>query len=61
MRRLARTRGPPKVRISAFKDAARRLLPRDHPLLRVLARTPDEVDAWELDARLGDWIALLEE
>jgi hypothetical protein len=49
-----------RVRLVDFKLNARRLLPKDHPLLLILKNVPDEVDAAELDARLPDWIALLE-
>jgi hypothetical protein len=48
-----------KLRIRDFKTNARRLLRADHPLLKILALTPDEVDARILDARIDDWLALL--
>jgi len=50
----------PKIRLHDFKLNARRLLPADHPLLKILREVPDELDAIELDHRLGDWIALLD-
>jgi hypothetical protein len=49
-----------KIRLREFKANSRRLLPPGHPLLKILANVPDELDAAELDYRIGDWIALLE-
>lgn len=50
-----------RVRVADFKVNARRLLPASHPLLKVLAATPDEMSPIELSIRLEGWLALLED
>jgi hypothetical protein len=58
---LAKRRPLPKVLLRDFKANATRLLPSSHPLLKILKNIPDEMDLVELNARLPDWVALLEE
>ena len=50
----------PIIRLHDFKQNARRLLPRNHPLLKILVNVPDELRASQLDGRVEDWLALLE-
>ncbi len=59
--RLVQTGDDPAVRITLFKTNARRLLPATHPLNRMLDRTPDVIRVSELDSKLDDWLAVLEE
>jgi len=54
------SRKPPIVLLADFKRNSRRLLPADHPLLRILERVPDRMAADELAGRLDDWLVLLE-
>jgi hypothetical protein len=60
----ARTRSSrprdPAIRITDFKETCARLLGPKHPVNLMLARTPDVLKASELDARLDDWLAVLE-
>jgi hypothetical protein len=49
------------INISRWKSDARRLLPPDHALLKILRRTPDSLPAAVLLDRLDDWLALLED
>lgn len=58
--RQARNGDDPSVRITPFKVDARRLLPASHPLNRMLDRTPDVIRMSELNAKLDDWLAVLE-
>lgn len=51
----------PLISLVEFKVKARRLLPHHHPLLRILANAPDSIRASDLDARIGDWLTLLED
>jgi hypothetical protein len=51
---------PVSVRLSDFKLNSKRLLPSDHPLLKILAHVPDEISIAELNVRIDDWLALLE-
>ena len=54
-------RGSHRLQLVEFKANARRFLPPDHPLLLVLSRVPDVMDAVEFEHRVIDWITLLEE
>ena len=49
------------VDIRRFKAEARRLLPPDHALLKILARTSDVLPMSVIADRLADWEALLDE
>lgn len=57
----ATPRPNPRVLLREFKANSFRLLPAAHPLLKILRNVPDEMGLLELDARLPDWLALLEE
>lgn len=50
---------PSTIRLREFKADARRLLPRDHPLLKVLRKVPDALSVAEFIVRVPDWIAIL--
>lgn len=58
-RQLARS-PPGPISITEFKGRARALLSPDHPLIYVLARTPDLLTPEEFAAKLDDWVALLD-
>jgi hypothetical protein len=54
-------RARPTIHVREFREDAVRLLPRRHPLLKVLRGVPDELTVEEFRVRVGDWLALLDE
>jgi hypothetical protein len=49
------------VNIRGFKSEAKRRLPSEHALLKLLRAAPDELALPDLAVRFQDWMALLED
>jgi hypothetical protein len=56
----AANRKDPVVHLHDFKLNAEHLLPRGHPLLKILKNVPDDVRLSHIAGRAEDWLVLLE-